>query len=99
MGLGNVEFNLFMALYKHEGQVLSRDSLLSQVWGDDSFVYERTVDVHILRLRNHFGKKYGDLIQTVRGVGYKFSRDMFEKNAIGYHKMSPPVSTRRQSAT
>ena len=97
ISLGNVEFGLFMALYKHEGQVLTRDMLLAQVWGDDSFVYERTVDVHILRLRNHFGKKYEDMIQTVRGVGYRFSRDMFEQHAIGSKKAEQPSSTRRHA--
>lgn len=95
--LGAIEFSLLMTLYKHEGQVLTRDSLLAQVWGDDSFVYERTVDVHILRLRNHLGKKYENLIQTVRGVGYRLSKDIFNKDAIGHRKIRP-ISTRRKSA-
>ena len=94
INLGAIEFSLFMVLYKHEGQVLTRDSLLAQVWGDDSFVYERTVDVHILRLRNHLGKKYENLIQTVRGVGYRFSRDAFNHDAIGNQEMKH-TSTRR----
>ena len=99
VSLGSIEFNLLMALYKHEGQVLSRDALLAQVWGDDSFVYERTVDVHILRLRNHLGKKFENMIQTIRGVGYRFTKDVFDHgSSIGSKVINKPPSTRRQSS-
>ena len=50
---------------------LSREQLLSSVWGYDFFGYDRTVDTHIKMLRNNLGK-YRDLISTVRSVGYKF---------------------------
>jgi two-component system phosphate regulon response regulator PhoB len=64
-------FHLLQTLMERPGRVLSRDSLLSRVWGSEIFVEPRTVDVHIRRLRkalNEHGKK--DLIRTVRGAGY-----------------------------
>ena len=53
---------------------LSREQLLSTVWGYDFFGDDRTVDTHIKMLRNSLGK-YRDLIKTVRSLGYKFETD------------------------
>ncbi|MCG8382773.1 MAG: winged helix-turn-helix domain-containing protein, partial [Gammaproteobacteria bacterium] len=58
----------------HPNRVYSREQLLDFVWGRSHFVEERTVDVHVLRLRKSLSPHgYDGLIQTVRGVGYRFS--------------------------
>ncbi len=65
------EFELLFYLVSHPGRVFSRDALLNQVWGDGAFVVERTVDVHIFKVRDKLGKM-GERIETVKGVGYRF---------------------------
>lgn len=67
-----LEFKLLKHLLKRKGRVQSRDQLLSDVWKLSTEVTTRTVDTHIKRLREKLGKS-GDLIQTIRGVGYRFN--------------------------
>ena len=67
------EFDLLAALMAHPGRVLSREQLLSQVWGYEAAAGTRTVDVHIGQVRAKLGSA-GDLITTVRGVGYATAR-------------------------
>jgi two-component system phosphate regulon response regulator PhoB len=57
----------------HPERVYSRSQLLDLVWGRNIYVEERTVDVHILRLRKSFKSESSKYIQTVRGSGYRFS--------------------------
>ncbi len=72
--LGPTEFRLLHFFMTHAERVHSRATLLDQVWGDHIFVEERTVDVHIRRLRASLEQTGHDrLIQTVRGSGYRFS--------------------------
>lgn len=72
--LGPTEFRLLHFLMTHPERVHSRAQLLDQVWGDHVFVEERTVDVHIRRLRCALEPTGHDsLVQTVRGSGYRFS--------------------------
>ena len=72
--LGPTEFRLLHFFMTHAGRVYSRVQLLDQVWGDHVFVEERTVDVHIRRLRKALEPTGHDaLIQTVRSSGYRFS--------------------------
>ncbi len=72
--LGPTEFRLLHFLMTHPERVHSRAQLLDQVWGDHVFVEERTVDVHIRRLRSALEATGHDaLVQTVRGAGYRFS--------------------------
>ena len=72
--LGPTEFRLLHFFMTHAERVHSRTQLLDQVWGDHIFVEERTVDVHIRRLRSALENTGHDtLIQTVRGTGYRFS--------------------------
>ncbi len=72
--LGPTEFRLLHFLMTHPERVHSRGQLLDQVWGDHVFVEERTVDVHIRRLRAALESTgHHQLIQTVRGSGYRFS--------------------------
>ena len=72
--LGPTEFRLLHFLMTHPERVHSRTQLLDQVWGDHVFVEERTVDVHIRRLRKALEPTRLDHpVQTVRGTGYRFS--------------------------
>lgn len=72
--LGPTEFRLLHFFMTHPERVHSRTQLLDQVWGDHVFVEERTVDVHIRRLRCALEpSQHDNLIQTVRGTGYRFS--------------------------
>ncbi|MDQ8020400.1 MAG: phosphate regulon transcriptional regulator PhoB [Moraxellaceae bacterium] len=76
LALGPTEFRLLHFLMTHPERVHSRAQLLDQVWGDHVFVEERTVDVHIRRLRCALEPGgHERLIQTVRGSGYRFSTD------------------------
>ncbi|MDV6343388.1 phosphate regulon transcriptional regulator PhoB [Nitrosomonas sp. Is37] len=74
IALGPTEFRLLHFLMTHTERVHTREQLLDRVWGDHVFVEDRTVDVHIRRLRRALeeaGKN--ELVQTVRGAGYRFS--------------------------
>ncbi len=74
--LAPTEFRLLQALMQSPGRVLSRDTLLSRVWGLESDVEARTVDVHVRRLRKVLNAgEQPDYIRTVRGVGYSIERD------------------------
>lgn len=70
--LGPTEFKLLQYLMSHAERVHSRSQLLDQVWGDHVFIEERTVDVHIKRLREALGVA-GQMIETVRGAGYRLT--------------------------
>jgi two-component system phosphate regulon response regulator PhoB len=77
--LGPTEFRLLDFLMKTPGRVFTREQLLDGVWGRDVFVDERTVDVHIGRLRRALNRgKSRDPIRTVRGAGYSFD-EQFER--------------------
>jgi two-component system phosphate regulon response regulator PhoB len=72
--LGPTEFRLLHFLMANPERVHSRSNVLDKVWGDGVYVEDRTVDVHIRRLRKALESSgHEDLIQTVRGVGYRFS--------------------------
>lgn len=74
LALGPTEFRLLHFFMTHTERVHTRGQLLDQVWGDHVYVEERTVDVHIRRLRSALEPSGHDgLIQTVRGAGYRFS--------------------------
>jgi two-component system phosphate regulon response regulator PhoB len=75
--LGDVEFRMLHFLMTHPERVHSRAQLLDQVWGNQVFVEERTVDVHVRRLRQALAPVGQDrLIETVRGTGYRFRRNL-----------------------
>ena len=65
------EYDLLFYLVENKNIALSRDKLLSDIWGYDFFGDDRTIDTHIKNLRNNLGK-YREYIVTLRGVGYKF---------------------------
>lgn len=68
--LGPTEFKLLHYLMTHAERVHSRSQLLDKVWGDHVFIEERTVDVHVKRLREALGEA-GQMVETVRGAGYR----------------------------
>lgn len=63
------EFELLYYLASRKGRVLDRQKLLNKVWGDNVYVVDRTVDVHVRKIREKLGDHY---IETVKGVGYRF---------------------------
>lgn len=63
------EFELLYFLAGRKGKVMDRQTLLNQVWGDNIYVVDRTVDVHVRKIREKLGDEY---IETVKGVGYRF---------------------------
>ncbi|MBT5293921.1 MAG: phosphate regulon transcriptional regulator PhoB [Cellvibrionales bacterium] len=79
VNIGPTEFKLLKFFMSHQERVYTRGQLLDQVWGSNIYIEERTVDVHIRRLRKVLTSfdnedfKIGDYIQTVRGTGYRFS--------------------------
>lgn len=77
--LGPIEFRLLEFFMLHPDRVYSRPQLLDQVWGGNVYVEDRTVDVHIRRLRKSISIAGHDkMIQTVRGAGYRFSCENFK---------------------
>lgn len=70
IGLPKKEFELLALLASKPGKVFSRETILDRIWGDGVIVGDRTIDVHIRKLREKIGD---DRIRTIKGVGYKFS--------------------------
>ncbi len=73
LNLTTTEFNLLSILSSRPGWVYSRNKLLDMLWGEDKIVLDRTIDVHIQKLRKKLGEK-GKMIKSVRGIGYKFEK-------------------------
>ena len=73
VNLGPKEYKLLHFFLTHQNRIYSRTQLLDYIWGQNNFVEERTVDVHILRLRKSININNANYIKTVRGAGYIFS--------------------------
>lgn len=71
LSLPKKEFELLSLLTSQKGKVFTRETILSTVWGDDVVVGDRTIDVHIRKLREKIGDEF---IKTIKGVGYKFGK-------------------------
>ncbi len=71
--IGPTEYRLLQFFMTHQERAYTRSQLLDHVWGGNVYVEERTVDVHIRRLRKALGSHHDRLVQTVRGTGYRFS--------------------------
>lgn len=69
------EFELLLFLAKNPGTVFSREAILASVWGSDVFVVDRTVDVHVRKIREKLGNA-ADMIETIKGVGYRFRENL-----------------------
>ena len=65
------EFQLLHFLLSNRGKVYSREILLNQIWGENIYVVDRTVDVHVAKIREKLGE-YSDYIETIKGLGYRF---------------------------
>jgi two-component system phosphate regulon response regulator PhoB len=79
LNLGPIEFRLLEFFMLHPERVYSREQLLDRVWGGNVYVEDRTVDVHIRRLRKSISiLNHDTMIQTVRGAGYRFSTEDFK---------------------
>ncbi|MFA5805481.1 MAG: response regulator transcription factor [Melioribacteraceae bacterium] len=68
------EFEILAYLASNPGKVFHRDKILNDIWGSEIFVVERTIDVHVRKIREKLGD-YADLIETIKGVGYRFKSD------------------------
>lgn len=75
--IGPTEFKMLHFFMTHAERVFSREQLLDKIWGTNVYVEDRTVDVHIRRLRKALSEyKHDSMIQTVRGAGYRFSNKL-----------------------
>jgi DNA-binding response OmpR family regulator len=74
LDLTYMEYELLKLLMSHPGRVFTREAILARVWRYDYFGGLRTVDVHVRRLRAKLGQDHAGLIETVRGVGYRFAQ-------------------------
>lgn len=72
IALTHTEYRLLELFLNHQGRVFTRDNLLNQVWGYDFVGDEKTVNIHIMNLRRKLG---ADLIETIRGVGYRVDKE------------------------
>ncbi|MFL0803962.1 MAG: phosphate regulon transcriptional regulator PhoB [Agarilytica sp.] len=82
LNMGPTEYRLLEFFLTHQERVYSRGQLLDHVWGGNVYVEERTVDVHIRRLRKALSiEGHEKFIQTVRGAGYRFSNKMAHTNS------------------
>ncbi|MGE5679504.1 MAG: response regulator transcription factor [Bacillota bacterium] len=64
------EFEILSFIAMHPGRVLSREAILRDIWGDDIYIMERTIDVHVRKIREKMGR-YSEMIETIKGVGYR----------------------------
>lgn len=69
------EFELLVYLAKRPGRVITRDTLLNEIWGDNVVVIDRTIDVHIRKIREKLGEENMHLIETLKGVGYRLKAE------------------------
>ena len=74
LALPRKEFETLVYLIRNKGRVLSRESILNAVWGENIHVVDRTVDVHIRKIREKLAQ-YSDFIETVPGIGYRFKNE------------------------
>ncbi|WP_100623247.1 response regulator [Candidatus Coxiella mudrowiae] len=78
--LSPIEYKMLYFFMKHPNKTYTRDQLITYIWGGNVYLDDRTVDVHILRLRNKLKKHdYHHLIKTIRGTGYQFATNDAEK--------------------
>ena len=89
--LGPTEFKLLHYLMKHAERVHTRGTLLDKIWGDHVFIEERTVDVHVKRLRESLGEAAA-MVETVRGAGYRLTAlaPLVTSTSAEGHSSSPP---------
>ncbi|OFZ14853.1 MAG: hypothetical protein A2Z20_02405 [Bdellovibrionales bacterium RBG_16_40_8] len=84
LDLTPIEFKILNLFLNEPNKALSRDEILNKIWGDGVYVYPRSVDTHVSKLRSKLGEKSG-YIKSVHGVGYKFSTENEPDDAIEDH--------------
>ncbi|MCX8010004.1 MAG: response regulator transcription factor, partial [Ignavibacteria bacterium] len=67
------EFEILIHLVRNRGRIVTREKLLDKIWGEEILVGQRTIDVHIRKIREKLGK-YSDYIETIKAVGYRFKK-------------------------
>jgi two-component system, OmpR family, alkaline phosphatase synthesis response regulator PhoP len=72
--LARKEFEILSLLMSHPGRVFSRNALLNSIWGEQVYVVDRTIDVHIRKIREKL-MEYDECIETIKGVGYRFKEE------------------------
>ena len=70
------EFDILVYLAKRPGRVVTRRILLDELWDENVVVIDRTVDVHIRKIREKIGEPYMNYIETIKGVGYRFKSEI-----------------------
>lgn len=75
ISLPRKEFEVLLFLARHPDRVIKREILLNEIWGQDVYVVDRTIDVHIRKIREKLGRA-AHLIETVKGVGYRFKKEL-----------------------
>jgi two-component system alkaline phosphatase synthesis response regulator PhoP len=75
VALPKKEFEVLLFLARHPDRVIKRETLLNEIWGEDVYVVDRTVDVHIRKIREKL-EGYAAHIETVKGVGYRFKKEL-----------------------
>lgn len=75
IALPKKEFEVLLFLARHPDRIVKRETLLNEVWGRDVYVIDRTIDVHIRKIREKLGE-FASHIETVKGVGYRFRREI-----------------------
>lgn len=75
ISLTKKEFEILLFLFRRPGRVVTRDTLLNNIWGEDVVVVDRTIDVHIRKIREKLGDEHMSLIETIKGVGYRLRVD------------------------
>ncbi|HTQ35399.1 MAG TPA: winged helix-turn-helix domain-containing protein [Steroidobacteraceae bacterium] len=94
--LPRTDFRLLLYFVTHPGWILTRRKLLDEIWGDDVYVEERTVDVHVRRLRRALPEAQGELIETVRGMGYRWRTGPEPVPAPALHSAVSSLAARMQ---
>jgi two-component system alkaline phosphatase synthesis response regulator PhoP len=69
------EFEVLLFLARHPDRIIKRETLLNEIWGTDVYVVDRTIDVHIRKIREKLGE-FASHIETVKGVGYRFTKEI-----------------------
>lgn len=72
------EFEVLAYLASHPGRVITRENLLNEIWGYDAVVVDRTIDVHIRKIREKLGERYMRYVETIKGVGYRFKSEDYQ---------------------
>lgn len=92
IALSRREFDLLQYMLEHAGEIVTREELWECVWGWDDYPLHNTVEVHIKRLRDKLSDRSGQIIETVRGVGYRISNENSGKMSVNDNQKTEKTS-------